>query len=480
MKSNKFQEAILTKEQEKCVNFSSGDLLIRGVAGSGKSYVVLKRAIKLYNEKKENESVAVFTYTNSLVKYTDDLLSAKVGSDEITVLTVDSYCLGVYRKMTGKGFNISDRKDYTRIIKNTIDEHQKIHRLDHRFYDMNVSFFEEEFDWIREKCIKTKEAYKNAERKGRGSQVRLSASDKEIAWSIYSLFMANARKERFSYWPDLYMVLNDNLFRIPEEKKIDYILLDEAQDMTVGKLRVLKALTKKSLTIAADVAQKIYKTSFTWKEAGIDISGQSSKSLSKSFRSTKQIVLLAEDLMTKNREKMNEDYTPAVLPEKEGEKPILVRCNSLYEENSYIVNFLNESNLSEEVIGIICRTENDVSAMKSLLYKNDLAYEVVNKNKKEEAKWSLLTPGIKIVTAHSSKGLEFERVIIPSLDDSVYPFKTFKVDDDQMEEYLATERNILYVAMTRARSTLIMLCINASASRFVEEFSENNYKVVRT
>ena len=130
----------------------------------------------------------------------------------------------------------------------------------------------------------TKADYISADRKGRGSQIRLSNADKELAWSIYALFMSNAKKARFMDWPDLYMTLCDNLYRIPEDKKIDYVLIDEAQDMTVGKLKVLKALARKSITIAADVAQKIYKTSFTWKEVGIDISGRSSKALSKSFR----------------------------------------------------------------------------------------------------------------------------------------------------------------------------------------------------
>ena len=479
MKDARFENAALTKEQENCVDFKAGDLLIRGVAGSGKSYVILKRAIKLYKEKKENESVAVFTYTNSLVKYTDDLLSAKIGNEEIAVLTVDSYCMGVYHKITGKSFHVGKAADYSRLVRESIDGHKKKYRLNHRFYDINPVFFEEEFRWIREKCIKTKDAYINADRKGRGSQVRMNAADKEIAWSMYALFIEKARVSRFHDWPDLYMILNDNLYRIPEDKKIDYILLDEAQDMTVGKLKVLKALSKKSLTIAADVAQKIYKTSFTWKEVGIDISGRSSKSLTKSFRSTKQIVELAEDLMANNRKKGNEDFTDAVLPEKEGDKPVLVRCNSISGENTYLINLIKGYSYDQEVIGVVCRTDADVDNMKRLLYRNGISYEIVDKKKKDEARWSLLTPGVKIVTAHSSKGLEFERVIIPYLDDSIYPFKTFKVDEEQLEEHLETERSILYVAMTRARSTLTMLCLNVAASRFVKEFSEEHYEVVK-
>ena len=481
MTSTKANDMGLTKEQKECVNFNAGDLLIRGVAGSGKSYVILKRAVKLYKTKKPEESVAIFTFTNSLVKYTDDLIQAKIGEGQIEVHTVDSYCMGVYWKITGRRFNKGEPADYRRIIQETLAQHQEASKLDHRFYDMNVEFFEEEFLWIREKCIKSKEVYVQADRKGRGSQIRLSANDKELLWSIYTQFMKNAKKARFQDWPDLYMVLNDNLYRIPESKKIDYILLDEAQDMTVGKLRVLKALSKKSLTIAADVAQKIYKTSFTWKEVGIDISGRSSKALSKSFRSTKQIVELAEDLMAKNRKgaSASDEYTVAVLPEAEGDKPRIVRCKSTADENSYIINLVKTySQAKDEVIGIICRTENEISDIKKLLYRSGLRYEIVTRQKKEKAKWSLLRPGIKLVTAHSSKGLEFDRVVIPYVDDSIYPLNTFKVDEDQLEETLKTERNILYVAMTRARTTLVMLCINSAASRFIDEFDPEHYDVV--
>lgn len=475
MINKSIESAVLTKEQKSCVNFNSGDLLIKGVAGSGKSYVILKRALKLYKEKKENESVAIFTFTNSLVKYTDDLLVQKLGSDEIAVLNVDSYCIGVYYRVMGQRFFVGKQDTYTRLVKESLIEHKKTNKLEHRFYAMDTHFFEEEFRWIREKCIKTKEDYISAERKGRGSQVRLSESDKEIAWSIYSLYVTKARRAKFCDWADLYMILNDNLYRIPNDKKIDYILIDEAQDLTVGQLRVLKSLTKKSLTIAADIAQKIYKTSFTWKEVGIDISGRSSKVLSKSFRSTKQIVRLAEDLMEKNRSKATEEYTMAILPEIEGNIPVLVRCNTLLEENTYLINLIKGYSYNDETIGIICRTHQDLKRIKNLLFSSKIRYQVIEK----EESWSLLKPGIKIVTAHSSKGLEFERVLIPYLDDSIYPLKLFKVDEEQLEEYLETERNLLYVAMTRARSSLTMLCLDLSSSRFIDEFNNDHYETVK-
>lgn len=54
--------------------------------------------------------------------------------------------------------------------------------------------------------------------------------------------------------------------------------------------------------------------------------------------------------------------------------------------------------------------------------------------------------GIQLMTVHASKGLEFERVWIPDLNEGTYPYGHL-LDDMAVEE----ERRILYVGMTRAK-----------------------------
>ena len=62
------------------------------------------------------------------------------------------------------------------------------------------------------------------------------------------------------------------------------------------------------------------------------------------------------------------------------------------------------------------------------------------------------THGARIMTMHVSKGLEFDRVYLPALNEGVIPGRRCSEPSDFEEE-----RRLLYVAMTRARSHLELL-----------------------
>lgn len=474
------KKIILTEEQQKCVDSKSDDLLVKGVAGSGKSQVILQRAKKQYEKKAGYEKVVILTYANTLMEYTNELIQNGLGEDAIPVKTVDSFFLDVYYKTFHHYFKNKDEY-YEYNIKNALAKHQRMTGMSSRFYSIDIDFFKEEFNWIRERLIDTQVAYLNSERKGRSGSIRLSLVDKKMVWSIYETFQGIAKTKDYQDFQELYVILNREKYLIPESAKMDYILVDEAQDMTLAKMAMIKFMTKKKLTVAADTAQKIYKTSFSWKEAGIDFSGRSSKSLTKSFRSTRQIVELAEDLMEKNRllKDVAVEYTDAVFPEIEGNLPIVAMFSSMSEEHAYLVQIIKSFLEKDCTIGIICRTEYEISkTLIPLLQKNGISVQWIKKVKKNEPKWSLLKSGVKIVTAHSSKGLEFDKVIIPHVnDENNYPHRISKVDKESIDEFLATERSLLYVAMTRARESLVMTCNRKYHSRFIEEFKKNHYEI---
>ena len=78
--------------------------------------------------------------------------------------------------------------------------------------------------------------------------------------------------------------------------------------------------------------------------------------------------------------------------------------------------------------------------------------------------------GVELMTVHSSKGLEFETVIIPNCNEGVFPYGKI-LSDKEVEE----ERRLFYVGMTRAKRNLYLLYLKGTSekpvvkSRFLPE-----------
>jgi len=64
--------------------------------------------------------------------------------------------------------------------------------------------------------------------------------------------------------------------------------------------------------------------------------------------------------------------------------------------------------------------------------------------------------GVTLITMHNTKGLEFDRVFVAGLEEELFPGRSSESDDDVEEE-----RRIFYVAVTRARRDLYLLCARA-------------------
>ena len=69
-------------------------------------------------------------------------------------------------------------------------------------------------------------------------------------------------------------------------------------------------------------------------------------------------------------------------------------------------------------------------------------------------------PPVQLLTVHGAKGLEFDRVWIPDCNEGVFPHGRLP-DERTVEE----ERRIFYVAMTRAKKSLELLCVKGTKER---------------
>ena len=106
----------------------------------------------------------------------------------------------------------------------------------------------------------------------------------------------------------------------------------------------------------------------------------------------------------------------------------------------------------ESFLGIAERLTDDLKQMKT----GETTAEFFNRmqNSHENEKLSL-TEGISVITMHGAKGLEFDCVFLPDLNEGVIPGKNSKTEEEVEEE-----RRLLYVAITRAQNLLYLYYTN--------------------
>jgi Superfamily I DNA and RNA helicases len=79
--------------------------------------------------------------------------------------------------------------------------------------------------------------------------------------------------------------------------------------------------------------------------------------------------------------------------------------------------------------------------------------------------------GVRLMTIHASKGLEFSVVFIPRLEEGILPHEKSLEDQRELEE----ERRLFYVAITRAKDLLYMSYVKdkeSAPSRFLSDIDK--------
>ncbi len=146
------------------------------------------------------------------------------------------------------------------------------------------------------------------------------------------------------------------------------------------------------------------------------------------------------------------------------------------EEQDRVDNLLElKSNMVEYIQKSDDPAQTGYPALVGFLEENALVADVDKYDDKADA--------VVLMTIHSAKGLEFPVVILPGMEDGLFPgMQTISAGPDDMEE----ERRLAYVAITRAKEKLFILHASNRLlygrttcnpiSRFVEEIPESLVK----
>jgi hypothetical protein len=253
------------------------------------------------------------------------------------------------------------------------------------------------------------------------------------------------------------------------------LLIDEGHDFEEDWLRLIVQMVDPDdgqLLLLYDDAQSIYKTKktmdFSLSSVGIQARGRTTI-LELNYRNTNEILAFAYNFAKHYLapSESDEDHVPLVEPQavgRRGPAPYLKTCRSLDEEINYIAYTLKRLNADGMVwrdICVTCRTKSLARRLVNGLRLSGLPIQSLVEQV-EKKSFDAESDTAKVMTMHSSKGLEFPMVVIPGVGN--LPGK---------QEDAFSEAKLLYVAMTRSTDKLLLTA--SAESEFVRLLQEKRF-----
>ena len=472
----------MTDRQRECIAYPGPQLLVSGPPGAGKTLVLLKRACRL-NQLMPHASVLVVTYNKTLAHYAGDQLRLNGASPNATAVHFHRWAYRQVRDHLGRHPQVIPEPERLALLRQLIDTSRRMTltttqqtRSTSALLARPLDWWRDEVDWLKGHTLLTWEQYRDVDRVGRGQG--LQAAARQLVWTVFTGYQQElARRGQVDY-RDFALLLLQAWTPVPEAVRVSHVLIDEAQDLRSAELRVLTHLARQSLTVAADRSQKIYGSGFAWRDLGFDIQGGGrAKVLPKSYRTTRQVALLAASLRRHDPlvQPGDPDYVEGEAPDREGPVPVLVVTRDDQHEAELVLRLIAYHQAAQpgQTIGVLARTWETLRRLEPALRTAQVPYTYLR-----DEEGTLAAPGVKLTTFHSAKGLEFGTAILVGLSEGLFPpplGRTLDVaEGEQEEDLLSIERRLLYVAMTRTRQALYLLH-GWHPSRFLAELDPAFY-----
>lgn len=483
----------IQKEQNVLVRDSNLDnVLVQGIAGSGKTSIALHRAAYLlYRYKKQIKSsdICIISPNSIFSSYISEVLP-QLGEDNLVETTFAQIARVELKKPIQPRENMLDEiaSSPKQEDLNEISYKSSYEYLDDLLRFLKGAYLEtfspQELKFLVSENLENEKEYISfpAEQtknlffktfKGLDLFERIN----KIAWQ-YAMFFSERRhynkeqtnglKERFKkilykFLPvreiervfEIFMAREN--FKAPEGKTIKYIdkgtwlvikhflygfehdysakylIIDEMQDFTPVDIYVFKKLWKCPMIVLGDVNQCIEKNvTDEYLQLTAEFLGCKLIELKKTYRSTKQIALFANHLVGLN---------DIEFVNRNGEDP---KVYSSSNQTDTIKNIIEKECCNFEHIAIICKCNKEAKTLVKEL-KQKIDCKLLEEPEDYEHR-------ILVATCATAKGIEFDAVIIPNASTDNY--------------HNTIDKNIIYVSATRALHKLFFTT-SKEPSRFL-------------
>lgn len=429
--------------------------LITGVAGCGKSLVLLFRAI-LEAKLAPGQPILFLTHNEALAVDLSNrarLLATVHRAPRIIVQTFYKWCATWAKSVWADAVAYGAQEAALRAALGPLDHDQ-------------IRFFRDEFGWMQDNPITTEAEYLGIERRGRTFPLR--RDQRPEVFARFTSYRNHLQQRGQTDWAGLALRIHDavatNTLTPPVYQRV---FLDEAQFFARTWLSVVRAAIAPQtgkIFIAADPTQGFLQRRQSWSEFGFAIRGRATR-LRRAYRSTRAILLFARDFYASRGAPPDAELN---LPEQAeldaappGQWPTTLREASQQDEAGLLVQTLRSQ--SPETLGQVLVLHASGSRVKGLI--SLLAFQLPGLPV-VHAKTATGSNQLRVCSVEGATGLEAPFVFILGLRELFEAEHNPLLSTENRRQLVEEHSKLAYMAFTRAGARLFLLWSGPTAPPF--------------
>ena len=332
----------------------------------------------------------------------------------------------------------------------------------------NLAYFVDEIEYILGRFPPDQRGrYIDATRSGRGRTPMVTRQMRaKLLAEVIQPYEAQKKERGRIDWHDLALDAADT-----PSQGYDIVVVDESQDLSANQLRAILAHLAEDhvTTFIIDAMQRIYPQSFQWRELDIEMRPHMVFNLERNHRNTAEIARFAYSLVRDLPQEQDGALPDETACREGGRRPEVV-AGTYSEQLEYMLSRIQPFLDAEETIAILHPKGGGwFRHTRQELQRRDIAYcELTG-----ERDWPTGPELVALSTIYSAKGLEFDHVLLPGLNQKATPH-----GDEDGDGTLDSLRRLVAMAIGRARHTVTLGYKPGEQSTLIDLLDRTTYDLV--
>lgn len=439
--------------------------LVTGVAGSGKSLILIYRAM-IQARLQPDARILFLTHNRPLNGELRERFLRLCPGSGANWATFYQWCHG----FSGARWEIIKPWENEAMLRELAGQDRALSRLP-------LAFLREELDWMRDHGVTAREKYLGAARLGRKRP--LQDEQRNAIFSLLERYRAELERRGQQDWAGAAAAVWEQVQSgVIAPPVYDFIFIDEAQFFAPIWFRLVRQSVRPvtgQLFLAADPTQGFLKRRHSWAASGLDMRGRSAR-LQRCYRNTREILQFAaafyQSRLPQDEEEINLPGSEEIARMARGEAPVFLPVDSAQGERSRVAN----------EIAAALRAGAKPEQFLVLQHEDALVepfIETLNRIVGHPVGADIKKPGshagrVRVCSLNAATGLESPAVFLCGLDGLLEAEGALGMGREERSELQRDNTRRIYMAMTRASQKLV-ITYRSQATRLCLEAGENAF-----